>query len=682
MNQQQHDGFGQQPQQPQTRLLQRWNWKLGRLLQNILLLVVGIWALWLVVPAVISFVRGPDFLPIILQILLLTGYLILFISFQIFFIYFFLARTRVHWIRPGSAGVRFAHYQGNPEALAAAAYVVRLLRGAKTHQHEGGKLLRGLLLVGPPGAGKRYLAQAIATEAGVPIGYINLSSLLMSRMGLGPLKVAMVYRRARKLAREYGACILLADDITILTGLPREAPTADGLRPELQELLLQIDPPFQTRGWLRRLMGWLSLQTRREAASVLTIATTSQPLPLDSALLRPGRFDRQIRIPLPDAAGRRAIIHSYLGSVPHEPQVIERLVADTADYVPGAIKHVIGEALLHARLQGRQHVSYQDCVQACQAHIWGLPRTVLPASYAERRRTAYAQAGQIYVRHILAGPAYTSSIPAATDAASDEDILAALLHDKRSRSKDELLLDMQIALAGRAAEEVLIGMQTSGIAQDVRHATALALLMAGAFGMDRQLFSCLVGGKAWLQYAMQNSELRMRAEVILQEQFRHVRSLIVYNRPAITMLAEALILQEDASKRDTETLLAQVEQCHPFIDPTTQARPGASLVARRAPPRAALVPANNGRDFSEPDPPLPDDMRYSPAEPASSEPPPEASSEHSAPAAEDAATEEAALAEQAQTAEAAEQQREEPAAQAAEPEHPQTADDTDGPPRP
>jgi hypothetical protein len=157
-----------------------------------------------------------------------------------------------------------------------------------------------------------------------------------------------------------------------------------------------------------------------------------------------------------------------------------------------------------------------------------------------------------------------------------------------------------------------------------------------------------------------------------------VRSLIVYNRPAITMLAEALILQEDASQRDTETLLAQVQQCHPFIDPTTQARPGASLVARRAPPRAALVPATNGRDFSEPDPPLPDAMRYSPAEPASAEPP-ESSADPSEPAAEEAAAEAAPAAETEE-----EQQRQEPAPQTAEPEpeRPQAADDADRPPRP
>ena len=148
----------------------------------------------------------------------MAGYLFVFIGFQFGLMYFFMARTRIYWVKPGETGVSFKDYKGNPEVLEAATRIVTLLKGVKEFKTMGGEVTRGVLLIGPPGTGKSYLAQAISTEAGVPFGYLSAPSLTSVWMGMGNIKVMMLYRKARKLAREYGACILFIDEIDAIGG--------------------------------------------------------------------------------------------------------------------------------------------------------------------------------------------------------------------------------------------------------------------------------------------------------------------------------------------------------------------------------------------------------------------------------------------------------------------------------
>ncbi len=616
----------EESEQVSERLFARWNWKLARLVQNILLGVLAVWLLWLSIPEIISFVRGPDFVPILLQMLLLAGYLFLFISFQLFLIYFVLSRTRVYWVQPAQNSIRFRDYRGNPPVLAAAGRVVRLLQGIQAYQHSSGELLRGLLLIGPAGAGKRYLARAIAGEAGIPIGYLNATSLATSRIGLGPLKVAMLYRNARKMAREYGACILLIDQIDAIGAQdrppspdsgPRAPDTASadwsspgGRRSVLYELLLQIDPPFQRRTWWHWLLSAISLSARRgRGEAVLTIGITTQSEQLDSALLRPGRFDRQIFIGLPDSAGRKEIIAYYLRRIAHATLPLERMAADMEGCPPAVIKRLLHEAAVYAHLEGRQTIIYDDVVWALELHRQAVSQPAPPISYAERRRTAYYQAGQIYLRDQLARRNGSSGSAGVARAAQQS-----------ARTKEELLAEIQIALAGRAAEEELLGIQTTSAAADLRYATQQAVLLAGAFGMDRQLCSCLAAGQGDVQQAMLDSDLRTRAEGLLQEQYRQVRALIIQNRMAVTTLAEALILHEALPEHDSSELLTRLEARYPFIDPAAKTRPAGGLVARAARYGKPQAPAHTSKRFAEPEPALPE---YLPLEPPAEQAEPE-----------------------------------------------------------
>ncbi len=196
----------------------RWNWKLARFIRRGAIVLFVLWVIWNVVPSLIGFLASSDLGPMILQLLGMAGYLFVFIGFQFSLMYFFMARTRIYWVKPGETGVGFQDYKGNPEVLQAATRIVTLLKGVKGFKTMGGEVTRGVLLIGPPGTGKSYLAQAISTEAGVPFGYLSAPSLTSAWMGMGNIKVMNLYRKARKLAREYGACIIFIDEIDAIGG--------------------------------------------------------------------------------------------------------------------------------------------------------------------------------------------------------------------------------------------------------------------------------------------------------------------------------------------------------------------------------------------------------------------------------------------------------------------------------
>jgi ATP-dependent Zn protease len=446
----------------------------------------------------------------------------------------------------------------------------------------GGDIVRGLLLAGPPGTGKRYLAQIIAAEAGVPLGYLSATSLATSRIGLGAIKVAMLYRKARRLAREHGICILLIDDINALAA---QSGSASGHRSVLSELLLQIDPPTHQRGWWRTLSG-LSGHADKHAA-VLTIATSTHSAALDPLLLRPGSFDRRIELALPGPESRRDILEYYLSTVQHEPLPIDQIVAALAGSSPATIRRVIHETVVYAYLAGRSTITYDDISQAL--HTFSVPGgspsseqaadmppvqvEQSPLSYQEQRRSAYYEAGRTYARLQYGAPGslqtvYELAIGGHTEAC-------------RHYSRDELLRAIQVLLAGRAAEERLLHIRSALAADDLARATQLAALVVGAFGMDRELFSYRAGGDETLQADMPFGDFHHRIENVLQEQFGKARDIITHNHTAVTMLAEALLLRPDLSDDAVRALLARAQEFAPSAPATESARAAPFLVARR-----------------------------------------------------------------------------------------------------
>ncbi|NJK81121.1 MAG: AAA family ATPase [Chloroflexaceae bacterium] len=587
-----------------SRTARRWPWQLLRVIQRILLVVIVLWGLVLFIPWLVAFARSPDFGALLLQVVLLSGYLLFFLAFQMTFVFFVLGRARVAWLRPHELQAYAVEFLGNTADLNAARQIVPLLRNLRATPSAGTVALGGLLLTGPAGTGKRQLVQMIAAEAGVPYGYLSAASLKTSRLGMGPLKVAMTYRRARKLANEYGACVLVIDEFDTL---------ADGSG-TWYEVRLQNSSPLYSGGRWSNLGRWLTLEgAPSQTGRVLTVGivhtrSTALPEPLTDH-----RFTRHITTNLPDATARRALLVRLLantGSDMHTmPAALNDIVAMTEGYTPAALHQLVNEAQLYA--QAEQRPLRLDDIQRTLASRTPSERTAphavepaaapvgAPFSIEEQRRIAYHKAGAAYVWAQLQprlsgtetvtielGPPVTPhALHAALERLLDPDqpgYSALTRHDLENA--------LLILLAGRAATSRLLGVELTAAAEDLRQATQITTLLVSAFGMGGQLFSYLtLSEQAWEQ-ALQSGSLHNQIEHILRQQAQQVAQLIEHNREAVVTLAEALLLREVLTLAEIERLIQTVERDHPPVPMTAeQSVPRRVRVARRYEPQPVAV---------------------------------------------------------------------------------------------
>jgi len=453
------------------------------------------------------------FLPEVMQLFMTVVGVVIQISMyisafilQFVAIFWFLSRSRMYTVMPGSEGISFDDYRGQPELLEQAQQIVMLLRGVKAFEGAGGEPLNGLLLEGPPGTGKTWLAKAISTEAGVPFFYVDTSSLQGMFMGTSTLKVSGMYSKARKAAKEYGAAVVFLDEIDSVGSRSGVSSVRDGQGggsdPSgmgggmglLSTLLIEMSGFGQEHGWRARWRAWfyrtfLRREPPRLQKRVLTIGATNRVVALDPALLRPGRFDKKIRVEVPDMLGRRDIFEYYLNKVAHDDSMDPAILAtETPGYSPADIKYLLNEALRYALFDGRRYTTYRDFRLAQPEHEMGLRAPLKHIAPEAKLRLAYHEAGHaVAVRLFMPGNRIARITIVRQGSAfghvwhySARDEYPGML------TKEEAMNRLRVSVAGKAGEMEFCGLQnqTLGVGGDFQRINGMLRQMAwcGMFG--------------------------------------------------------------------------------------------------------------------------------------------------------------------------------------------------------
>jgi cell division protease FtsH len=524
--------------------------------------------LWLAVILYLGLILlrgGPAYWQVALTIvsyLLQLLFAMMFMIIQFVALFWFLARGRTYWILPGETGSTWDDYRGNPEIVDNAKRIVVLLKGVKEFKEMGGEAIRGLMLCGPPGTGKSYLAQVIANEAQVPFAYASAPSFQNMFFGVGNLKVMGLYRKARKLAKVYGACIIFIDEIDAI-GMSRSAGGGGGGMGGmlgmagmgsglLNELLLQMDPPNIDNSKIAKLLRSLGLRRKKaERPAVLTIGATNLPDVLDQALLRPGRFDRKLWVDAPDYDGRVDVFNYYLEKVKRDDTLTpEKAALDTIGYSPAQIKHIVNESVVIAHQHGALLASYEDFRAAMETYEWGLKQPLSSMMEDEKRNVAYHEAGHAVAQYLLKPHERVWKVTIIRRGSALGLAATKPIEERYNRSDSEILAEIQVCLAARAVEEEFLFKKLNGVTSDLQQATLLAGAYLGMVGMGDELFS-------WLAIGSRIDGLRAlrpKINALLKDQMLQVKKLVIEYADFVHSIAEELLNRGDLTGEEIEEI--------------------------------------------------------------------------------------------------------------------------------
>jgi cell division protease FtsH len=464
---------------------------------------------------------------------------------------------------PTTERVTFKDVAGIDEAKDELAEVVDFLRDPDKYRKLGAHIPRGVLLTGSPGTGKTLLARAVAGEASVPFFSMSASEFVEMIVGVGASRVRDLFAQAKAAAPS----IIFIDEIDAI-GRSRSSGAYSGSNDEREQTLNQI---------LTEMDGFDA------STGVIVLAATNRPDVLDSALLRPGRFDRRVPVQAPDKPGREQILRVHTRNVPLAPDVdLDALAATTAGMVGADLANLANEAALLAARRGHTRVNMGDFSDALEKIELGTARKLL-LSPADKRRTAYHEAGHALVGMLTPGADPVRKISIIPRTMSLGVTISAPGSDRFNYDKQSLLAHIEVATGGRAAEEVVYDDETTGAESDIRQATNLARNMVGRFGMSDEIGFLTVlpqeGDGSALMPGVSDVSERTRQRIddemrrIVGEAHEDAVQLLTDNRDRLESLAKALF--------EAETLEGPEAYAAAGLDPagaTPQAKP-VTLVA-------------------------------------------------------------------------------------------------------
>jgi cell division protease FtsH len=428
--------------------------------------------------------------------------------------------------------------------------IVEFLRDPQKFQRLGGRIPRGVLLVGPPGTGKTLLARAIAGEANVPFFTISGSDFVEMFVGVGASRVRDMFEQAKKNA----PCIIFIDEIDAV-GRHRGAGLGGGndeREQTLNQLLVEMDGFESNEG-------------------VILIAATNRPDVLDPALLRPGRFDRQVVVPNPDVVGRERILKVHVRKVPMAPDVDLKVIARGTPGFSGAdLMNLVNEAALLAARRGKRLVTMSEFEDAKDKVMMGAERRTLVMTEDEKRLTAYHEAGHAIVALNVAAtdPVHKATIIPRGRALGM--VMQLPERDKLSMSLEQMTSRLAIMMGGRVAEEVTFGREkvTSGAASDIEQATRLARLMVTRWGLSDALGTVSYGENqeevflghsvSRTQNVSEETAQKIDSEIrrLVEEGLSEARAILSAHAADLETLAQGLLEYETLSGDEIRGLLA------------------------------------------------------------------------------------------------------------------------------
>jgi len=496
---------------------------------------------------------------------------------------FSFGKSKAKMLDENKESITFADVAGCDEAKEEVSEIVDFLRDPSKFQNLGGRLPRGVLLVGSPGTGKTLLAKAIAGEAKVPFFSISGSDFVEMFVGVGAARVRDMFEQANK----HPACIIFIDEIDAV-GRKRGAGLGGGndeREQTLNALLVEMD-------------GF------EGASGVIVVAATNRPDVLDEALLRPGRFDRQVVVPLPDIRGREQILKVHMRKVPSASDVDINVLARGTPGMSGAdIANLVNEAALYAARCGKRFVEMEDFEFAKDKIFMGAERRSMVMPEEERRNTAYHESGHAVVAKLLpkTDPVHKVTIIPRGRALG----LTMQLpdEDRYSMDRERILSTITVLFGGRIAEEIFMHQMTTGASNDFERATDMARKMVTQWGMSDAMGPMVYGdneGEVFLgrsvtthksisEATMQQLDVEIRR--IVDEQYALARRLIEENSDKVEAMTQALLELETIDADQINDIMAgkpprppkQSKASEPPQDATPTATPSEETIAPSKP---------------------------------------------------------------------------------------------------
>jgi cell division protease FtsH len=502
--------------------------------------------------------KPPDESPWYITFLVTWGPFVLFLG-----LWFFLMRqmqmggnkalsfgkSRARLLTEERKKVMFSDVAGVDEAKEEVLEIVEFLKDPRRFQKLGGRIPKGVLIVGPPGTGKTLLAKAIAGEASVPFFSISGSDFVEMFVGVGASRVRDLFEQGKK----HAPCIIFIDEIDAV-GRLRGAGLGGGhdeREQTLNQLLVEMDGFDTTEG-------------------VILVAATNRPDVLDPALLRPGRFDRQVTVNRPDLRGRTAILKVHTKKVPIATNVeLEKIARGTPGFSGADLENLVNEAALWAARQNKTEVEVVDFEMAKDKVLMGAERKSLILSDEEKRTTAYHEAGHALIAKLIPGTDPVHKVTIIPRGRALGVTMQLPTDDRHNYSKEFLYNNLAILMGGRVAEELVLKHITTGAGNDLERATDLARKMVCEWGMSEKLGPLTFGKKeeevflgrefgSRRDFSEQIAlEIDQEVKRLVTENYERAKRLLTEHMVSLKGLAEALLEKEVLDATDIDQIIMQ-----------------------------------------------------------------------------------------------------------------------------